>query len=186
MKDSSDPSSEPKPSLSSKKIGLLHVKFPAKRPSLQSLLTPSFFQTSSSPNCPPSSASRARSLSAAMPTHNPTFEDVANIPIPAASSPLLDEDPFADLRLTPSVIPSSEHPIAHSNPSVALHPPRPSTVLLPSQAYRQHHTPKRPKSSGHGQVRPAHTKPAFSPRPSLPSLYTLAQLNIGIPRKVRI
>lgn len=183
MEDSLDPfSSEPKTSPSSKKINLLHVKFPTKRPSLQSLLTPPFFQTSTSPS---SSASRARSLSAATLTHDAAFKEGSNIPIPATSSPLLDEDPFANLHSSPSVIPSSECPSAYSNPSVALHPPRSSTVLLPSQAYLQHHNPKRPKSSGHGQVRPAHTRPAFSPRPSLPSLYTLAQMNIGIPRKPR-
>lgn len=184
MEDSSGPlSSELKTSASSKKISLLHVKFPTKRPSLQSLLTPPFFQSSTSPS---SSASRARSLSAATLTHNAAFEEGSNIPIPAASSTLLDEDPFANLHSSPSVIPSSECPSSYSNPSVALHPPRSSAVLLPSQAYLQHHNPKRPKSSGHGQVRPAHTRPAFSPRPSLPSLYTLAQMNIGIPRKVRV
>ncbi|KAG1748733.1 hypothetical protein EDB19DRAFT_1683366 [Suillus lakei] len=183
MEDSLDPlSSEPKSSPSSKNISLLHVKFPTKRPSLQSLLTPPFFQTSTSPS---SSASRARSLSVATLTHNAIFEEVSNIPIPAASSPLLDKDPFANLHSSSSVIPSSECPSAYSNPSVASHPSRSSTVLLPSQAYLQHHNPKRPKSSGHGQARPAHTRPAFSPRPSLPSLYTLAQMNTGIPRKPR-
>ncbi|KAG2086304.1 hypothetical protein BD769DRAFT_508055 [Suillus cothurnatus] len=95
------------------------------------------------------------------------------------------EDPFANLHSSSSVIPFSERADAYSNPSIASHPPRSSTVLLPSQAYLQHHNSKRPKSSGHGQVRPAHTRPAFSPRPSLPSLYTLAQMNIGIPRKPR-
>lgn len=182
MEDSLDPlSSEPKTSLSSK-ISLLHVKFPPKRPSLQSLLTSPFFQTSTSLA---SGASRARSLSAAALTHNTTFKEYSNIPNPAASSSLLDEDPFANLHSSPSVIPPAECPSTYSNPSVALNPPRSSTVLLPSQAYLQHHNPKRPKSSGHGQVRPAHTRPAFSPRPSLPSLYTLAQMNIGIPRKPR-
>ncbi|KAG1792961.1 uncharacterized protein HD556DRAFT_1377027 [Suillus plorans] len=175
-------SSEPKISSPSKKISLLHVNFPAKRPSLQSLLTPPFFQT---PTSPSSSASRARSLSAVTLTHNAAFGEDSNIPIPATSSPLLDEDPFANLHSSSSVIASSECPSAYPNPSVALHPPRSSTVLLPSQAYRQHHNPKRPKSSSHGQVRPAHTRPAIASRPSLPSLKTLSQMNIGIPRKPR-
>jgi len=171
----SDPlSSEPKPSPSSKKIGLFHVKLPVKRPSLQSLRTQTFFQSSTSNY--PTSASQARSFSVVAPTRGTKFEDVATIPIPAVSSPLLDEDPFANLHSSPPTIPFSEHPSTYS---------RSSTVLLPSQAHLQHHTLKRPKSSGHGQVRPANTKPAFSPRPSLPSLHTLAQMNIGIPRKVR-
>ncbi|OAX42148.1 hypothetical protein K503DRAFT_402062 [Rhizopogon vinicolor AM-OR11-026] len=171
----SDPlSSEPKPSPSSKKIGLFHVKLPVKRPSLQSLRTQTFFQSSTSNYS--TSASQARSFSVVAPTRGTKFEDVATIPIPAVSSPLLDEDPFANLHSSPPTIPFSEHPSTYS---------RSSTVLLPSQAHLQHYTLKRPKSSGHGQVRPANTKPAFSPRPSLPSLHTLAQMNIGIPRKAR-
>jgi hypothetical protein len=168
--------SEPKPSSSSKKISLFHVKFPVKPPSLQSLRTSTFFQTSSPSNYP-ISASRARSPSVVAPTGRTTFEDVATIPIPAASSPLLDEDPFANLHSHP--------PGTDSNISVALYPPISSTVLLPSQAHIQHHTPKRPRSSGHGQVHSANTRPAFSPRPSLPSLHTLANMNIAISRKVR-
>ena len=172
----SDPlASEPKPSSSSKKISLFHVKFPVKPPSLQSLRTSTFFQTSSPSNYP-ISASRARSPSVVAPTSGTTFEDAATIPIPTASSPLLDEDPFANLR--------SHLPGTDSNISVTLCPPISSTVLPPSQAHIQHRTPKRPRSSGHGQVHSANTRPAFSPRPSLPSLHTLANMNIAISRKV--
>jgi len=160
MEDSEESLSfEPKPSSSSKKIGLFHVKFPVKRPSLPSLRTPTFFQTSTSSNNP-SDASQTPSL--------------------------LDKDPFADLRSPSPLIPFSEHSNVPYNTSVALYASRSSTVLLPSQASLQHNTPKRPKSSGHGQVRPANTRPAISTRPSLPSLHTLAQMNIGIPRRVRI
>lgn len=40
----------------------------------------------------------------------------------------------------------------------------------------------RPKSSAGAQVRPAYTRPAFTPRPSLPSLNTLAQSHVVIPK----
>ncbi|KAF8133827.1 hypothetical protein EV363DRAFT_1090836, partial [Boletus edulis] len=69
--------------------------------------------------------------------------------------PLLDDDPFANLA------------IPRVSDSFVVSPPK-SIVA-------------RPKSSGHGQVRPAHTKPAFAPRPSLPSLHKLAQMNVSLP-----
>lgn len=57
-------------------------------------------------------------------------------------------------------------------------PPRtPPTTPLPSSDTT--HILRRPKSS---QIRPAYTRPAFTPRPSLPSLSTLAQRSIPIPR----
>ncbi|KAH9948878.1 hypothetical protein B0H21DRAFT_206529 [Amylocystis lapponica] len=40
----------------------------------------------------------------------------------------------------------------------------------------------RPKSSGPGQTRPAYTRPAFTQRPSLPSLNTLAQSHVIVPK----
>lgn len=57
-------------------------------------------------------------------------------------------------------------------------PPRtPPTTPLPSSDTT--HVLRRPKSS---QIRPAYTRPAFTPRPSLPSLSALAQRSIPIPR----
>ncbi|RPD62655.1 hypothetical protein L227DRAFT_432735 [Lentinus tigrinus ALCF2SS1-6] len=41
---------------------------------------------------------------------------------------------------------------------------------------------RRPKSSGPPQVRPAYTRPAFAPRPSLPTLNTLARTSIHVPK----
>lgn len=179
-----DPKSPPS---SSKKIGPFHVKFPVKRPSLQSLRPPFFQSSSSNSSICPIGTPRTRSPSI-VPIGGVTFEDLESTPIPTTSPPLLPDDPFANLSEPPPAIPLSEHLSLHSSTSVTSYASRQSTVLLPSQAFLQHHTstPKRPKSSGHGQVRPANTKPAFSPRPSLPSLHTLAQLNIGVPRKVRV
>ncbi|KAG6377130.1 hypothetical protein JVT61DRAFT_1181 [Boletus reticuloceps] len=74
----------------------------------------------------------------------------------ATTCSLLDDDPFANLSTR------FDH---HFSPP--LHVPK-SIVA-------------RPKSSGHGQVRPANTKPAFAPRPSLPSLHKLAQMNMSLP-----
>ncbi|KIJ17820.1 hypothetical protein PAXINDRAFT_9761 [Paxillus involutus ATCC 200175] len=141
-----------------------------KRPSLQSLFTPSFLQPSSpspSDQPPPSSFfPRVHSL-----TH--TTKESPQFPaIPTPS--LLDDDPFANLIPVLAGSPTSfEYPPLSETP-------RPSTVVVSPRA-----TLVRPRSSGHGQVRPAHTKPAFTSRPSLPSLYTLAQMNVSIPRKVR-
>ncbi|RPD77573.1 hypothetical protein L226DRAFT_326194 [Lentinus tigrinus ALCF2SS1-7] len=42
---------------------------------------------------------------------------------------------------------------------------------------------RRPKSSGPPQVRPAYTRPAFAPRPSLPTLNTLARTSIHVPKR---
>ncbi|KAI6039345.1 hypothetical protein EDC04DRAFT_2686353 [Pisolithus marmoratus] len=61
---------------------------------------------------------------------------------------------------------------------------RPSTVQLSPRVHVPQASSVRPKST-HGQVRPAHTRPAFTPHPSLPSLRTLAQMNVVVPRKVR-
>ncbi|KAI0647826.1 hypothetical protein C8Q79DRAFT_533636 [Trametes meyenii] len=41
---------------------------------------------------------------------------------------------------------------------------------------------RRPKSSGPPQVRPAYTRPAFAPRPSLPSLNTLTRTSVHVPK----
>ncbi|KAI0754707.1 hypothetical protein C8Q80DRAFT_382480 [Daedaleopsis nitida] len=58
-------------------------------------------------------------------------------------------------------------------------PPSPKESARP-------HPSRRTKSSGPPQVRPAYTRPAFAPRPSLPSLNTLATASVLVPQvKVR-
>ncbi|KAF9221594.1 hypothetical protein BS17DRAFT_785021 [Gyrodon lividus] len=173
-------SSSSSSSSSSNKTGklLYSVKLP-KKPSLQSLFTPSFLQPSSSAtdSSPPLSFS-THSLVRSTLTHiTTTTKESQQFPaIPAPS--LLDDDPFANLT-------SSNIPVLAGFPNSFEYPtlsetPRTSTVVVSPRA-----TVARPRSSGHGQTRPARTKPAFVSRPSLPSLHTLAQMNVTIPRKVR-
>lgn len=61
-------------------------------------------------------------------------------------------------------------------------PLTPPSDSLPMRLPRQPRGLRRPRSSGQG---PAYTRPAFTPRPSLPSLHTLAQMNVVAP-KVRV
>ncbi|CDO76698.1 hypothetical protein BN946_scf184975.g7 [Trametes cinnabarina] len=71
---------------------------------------------------------------------------------------------------------------AISSPSANTNLPctPPPTPTEPSQPLL-----RRPKSSGPPQVRPAWTRPAFKPRPSLPSLNMLARTSIHVPKPVR-
>ncbi|KAG9315741.1 hypothetical protein JVU11DRAFT_3388 [Chiua virens] len=156
---------------SSKKTGLLHsVKLP-KKPSIHSLF-PSFPQPTDSTTQSRDSPLRARSFS--LVNLQQSLDVLSEPPLLALPAPsLLDDDPFANL--TPRAIP-------HSSDTLLSHAPWSSTL--------EGHTPRarvtRPRSSGHGQARPAHTKPAFGSRPSLPSLHTLAQMNVSVPgRRVR-
>ncbi|KAH7914299.1 hypothetical protein BJ138DRAFT_1057371, partial [Hygrophoropsis aurantiaca] len=203
------PSFETKRRLSAsfKSISLHHIKLPKKRPSLQSMFTPSFLQTATaSPTIPPSSAAaaspRVRSPSVATrPGDYFPLDSLADLVEGVTSvvddSPLLDDDPFANLAAAspargpenPSPPSSFRSPVC-SSPAYPTSPPntspsRPSTLHIPSTSQVPIHRPTlvRPRSSGHGQARPAYTKPAFAPRPSLPSLHTLAQMNIVVQKK---
>lgn len=62
-----------------------------------------------------------------------------------------------------------------------MHPPAPPPPT-PIPSRRAATVLPRPRSSGQGSLRPAYTRPAFSLRPSLPSLHTLAQMNIAVPK----
>ncbi|KAJ7244976.1 hypothetical protein B0H12DRAFT_793219 [Mycena haematopus] len=70
----------------------------------------------------------------------------------------LDDDPFADLTSAPVRDTPPVSPLAD-------------------------HVPPVPTRS-HTHTTPAHQKPAFKTRPSLPSLHTLAQMNVVVPHKV--
>ncbi|KAG8214636.1 hypothetical protein J3R82DRAFT_9714 [Butyriboletus roseoflavus] len=99
--------------------------------------------------------------------------------------PLLDDDPFANLASYAIPHLSNSSPSTSEHPNISYVPP-PSTVVVSPQVHVPQPTTARPRSSGHGQIRPACTKPAFTPRPSLPSLHTLARMNVSVPgRKVR-
>ncbi|KIK94044.1 hypothetical protein PAXRUDRAFT_478496 [Paxillus rubicundulus Ve08.2h10] len=151
-----------------------------KRPSLQSLFTPSFVQPcSASPTDQPPPSSfppRVHSLSPVTRKESSHSQPFPAIPTPS----LLDDVPFATLI---SVLAGSPTSLEYPTLSEV---PRPSTVVVSPRVYIPRATLVRPRSSGHGQARPAHTKPAFASRPSLPSLYTLAQMNVTIPRKVLV
>ncbi|KAI5981142.1 hypothetical protein EDD15DRAFT_472571 [Pisolithus albus] len=167
-----------------KKSGLLHsVRLPRK-PSLPSLFmsSSSFLQ---SYDVPPDLPSSSRVVSDPVMSSKDTRDvnDVPNFTLPAPSSLLLDDDPFA--LLAP---PSPSSPRTRSLLDMGCPPisesVKPSTVELSPRVRVPQASSARPKSS-HGHVRPAHTRPAFTPRPSLPSLRTLVQMNVVVPRKVR-
>jgi hypothetical protein len=180
-----------------------------KRRSLQSIFVPSFLHTppaaTGPTTAPPSSFSRARSQSAPRQPSSSTLPIVKSkatsyISSSRSESPsrfFIDDDPFASIS-TPSVtglqqtlLPtrSSLSPTTSAAPEpvkqigTSTQPP-PSLPLLAT--YTHPTDPRRPKSSGNGQARGALMKPAFTSRPSLPSLHTLAQMNVVIPKKVTL
>ncbi|KAJ7784315.1 hypothetical protein B0H16DRAFT_293718 [Mycena metata] len=94
-----------------------------------------------------------------------------------SSSFLLDDDPFADLTGGPLALDTSV-PLPESSPSSPLHSP---TALPPVGP-----PPPPPMTrTATAHTTPAHQKPAFRARPSLPSLHTLAQMSVLVPHKVR-
>ena len=125
---------------------------------------------------------------------------------------LLDDDPFANLAPAPSARRSRPPSLDLASVDAHLqraHPPRSplsqsvshdlfqqqSDALLADPSFSAPATSpptptiqlampaiRRPRSSGHGQARSAYTRPAFTPRPSLPSLNTLAQSHVIVPK----
>lgn len=105
------------------------------------------------------------------------FADGPQASLPPPRSPLappngLPEDGSRVLRHASSY--SSFQGLANAPSAPPPTPTEPSTPLL-----------RRPKSSGPPQVRPAYTRPAFAPRPSLPSLNTLARTSIHVPKVIQ-
>ncbi|KAJ6508468.1 hypothetical protein C8R45DRAFT_1069190 [Mycena sanguinolenta] len=99
----------------------------------------------------------------------------------SADSFLLDDDPFADLTHGPrssndaaSVPPLPAEPVRDTSPTspLAEHAPLPP---IPTRSHTNSNT----------HTTPAYQKPAFKPRPSLPSLHTLARMSVVVPHKVR-
>jgi hypothetical protein len=121
---------------------------------------------------------------------------------------LLDDDPFADLSHSPTFTsspnsspttstflpPGLSQPTESSLPRSPLSPSSSQENPVPSQPTTVPATEGTPStvpttrmsrtSSVH--ARPAHRKPAFAPRPSLPSLHTLSQMNVVIPKKASV
>ncbi|KAF7980008.1 hypothetical protein HWV62_40112 [Athelia sp. TMB] len=171
---------------------------PKKQRSLQSIFIPSFLQ-SPPPNIalPTASGSqprsRVRSQSAPRrPSASTLITTKAKTsPNTRSGSPsqfLIDEDPFASASTLPMAIniPTSPPPDASgSGQRSPTSPPAATDVLPVLPPSSPTPSPVRPKSSGNAQSRGgAYTKPAFTSRPSLPSLHSLSQMNVVIPKKV--
>ena len=105
------------------------------------------------------------------------FSDDAPRPPPTPLSPLaqsaLEQDTSSGARRARSLHASRSVKSLRDLPSTP--PPSPIEPTRPRLA-------RRPKSSGPPQVRPAYTRPAFAPRPSLPTLNTLARTSIHVPK----
>ncbi|KAJ7022422.1 hypothetical protein C8F04DRAFT_241002 [Mycena alexandri] len=130
-----------------------------------------------------------RSFGAAYAAYYDAPFDAATLPVSAAadtplnnttddsSSFLLDDDPFADLTGGPrAALDNAVSLPAPDSPSSPLHSP----TTLPAPA------PPPVTRTMTAHATPAHQKPAFRPRPSLPSLHTLAQMSVVVPHKVRV
>ncbi|KAG5646519.1 hypothetical protein DXG03_003286 [Asterophora parasitica] len=193
------------PHLESKVPQRRPVRMAKKRRSLQSLFIPSFLTAPLSPtdfHTSTSNTGRFRSHStASLSTKFPNASDFFHpssfdVDVPRTSardSPppdfLLDDDPFANLSPAPVI----QGPNASSTPTPA--PPTPRSPLTPNAPEAKTNFLSSPPAinplitSGvsrtlSGRARPAYQKPAFAPRPSLPSLNTLARMNIVVTKKV--
>ncbi|GLB38230.1 putative pleckstrin homology domain [Lyophyllum shimeji] len=197
-------------SLVSKSPRRQRVRMAKKRRSMQSMLIPSFLNAPLSSSDSPT-PSRTRSHSTASQSEYPHVLDslppssfnTSRVSTPRESPPpdfLLDDDPFANLSAIPA---TSAHQPA-TTPAPALIPTASLDALPPKP--RSPLTPKTPETKPSflaspppisarpvpgvsrtlsGRARPAYQKPAFAPRPSLPSLDTLARMNVVLTRKVR-
>ncbi|KAJ7600885.1 hypothetical protein C8J56DRAFT_20576 [Mycena floridula] len=156
-----------------------------KRTSLQSLglFMPGLFLTSTVEDPPKSPVKPHTSL-----FH--TWGHSSTSPWRSTPSPppdfLLDEDPFANLAAGPGATEPS--PVSPVSPSSAV--PIPSAVPAPVSprsplAAEFDHPPTAPVRTVTTQARSATQKPAFQPRPSLPSLRVLAETNFVVPHRIR-
>jgi hypothetical protein len=183
-----------------------------KRRSLQSIFTPSFLNAPPSPTSTEFDSTyfanphgaRMRSFSSAEQTsynyaaiqHDKSQSFQFNTS-PRDSPPpdfLLDDDPFANLSAAPTT--SRPSPTIETIPvaSPEALPPKPRSPLTPSTPETKTIALTSPVLSSampvgvsralSGRARPAYQKPAFAPRPSLPSLHTLARMNVVLTKKV--
>jgi len=139
----------------------------------------------------------------------PRSQPSPSVPVPRCSPPpdyLHDDDPFADLtrrshsrsfghNMNSTFSPPGLSQSLHS-PRSPLSSRRPDSSVTISSTSSFSSTPDpvipnqpslptriaRTLSSGPLHARPAHLRPAFSQRPSLPSLHSLAQTSVTIPK----
>ncbi len=139
-------------------------------------------------------------------------QDSGSIPTtPAITSPraspppsfLLDDDPFANLTCAPSEIQRTQasapqtpqKPIDPGSQQQQQQPRSPLTPGLPAEripapvpsspAALVKSPPRPPSKSFPRTPVPAYQKPAFAPKPSLPSLNDLSRMNFVLTKKVR-
>jgi hypothetical protein len=185
-------------------------RMPKRRTSLQAILIPPFlsYPPSNASEPPrPSTSTHARSPSTSsrsspcIPTSSVQALGVISLE-PSRTSPppdfLHDDDPFAN-HTGASPIPlhrSTPTSPTHSRRTSVKQPRSPlaaekclfaspsnsssSSVSIPLRMS----PPSSPSPISGRQLRPAYTRPAFAPRPSLPSLHSLAQSDFVYPIKV--
>ncbi|KAG6813588.1 hypothetical protein H0H92_009632 [Tricholoma furcatifolium] len=164
-----------------------------KRRSLQSLFIPSFLTAPPSPTTDTFTvdynAGRARSQSMASQPRAEPFISTQQRDSPPPF--LLDDDPFANLSAAPAIVHTA--PTVTTSTPLETPPPTPRSPLTPD--FKPGFLSSPPSSSKpisvpsrtiSGRVRPAYSKPAFAPRPSLPSLDILARTNVVITRKASV
>lgn len=111
-------------------------------------------------------------------------------PQPGSSPPsgdLLPDDPFANLSPGASVL---AFPSPLPSPALPVPAPPPTPTPTPKSPLSPSRPALRPSASTStlpvpAKVRPAHTRPAFASRPSLPSLRVLARAGVVVKKKVR-
>jgi hypothetical protein len=129
--------------------------------------------------------------------HASPYYDVPPVAIAtpdSADSFLLDDDPFADLSGGPRAPLHAETPVPVPPPPLPADPHPPTSPLSEApHASLAHGGPPHPhphppppatRTVSHTHTTPAYQKPAFKPRPSLPSLHTLAKMSVVVPHKV--
>ena len=161
----------------------------------------SFYSGTPSPLSPARSSTPSRNSPPPDLLDEDPFASLAPSPLRPSRAPSPARDIFSENALVPletPLSPLSQSALAQEDGTRrarSLHgerPPRsfrnspstpPPSPIAPATRPRPM---RRPKSSGPPQVRPAYTRPAFAPRPSLPSLNTLASTTpIHVPKVSR-
>lgn len=166
-----------------------------RSPSLQAILTPSFLSPVTSPTLPTFQAADNYFIPPVDSASSQPTSPITHATSPRASSPpsfLLDDDPFANLSAAPSEaqrVPQSPPPL-DTNFKLQPRSPltldrKPSAPSSPPPLKSPTHSRASSKSFSSRAPVPASQKPAFAPKPSLPSLDTLSRINLVLPKKLR-